>query len=68
MASSGDSRPYEVKRLCKSISKACRDSLITENQAKTLVGQAKHGDIDAVMRGLQTIMNRWETYATDAGA
>ena len=45
-------------RFCKVIRHTCSDMLITKQQKRTLIGQAKNGDLQAAMRGLQTIMER----------
>lgn len=45
-------------RFCKVIRQTCSDGLITKQQKRTLIGQAKYGDLQAAMRGLQTIMER----------
>lgn len=48
----------KIRRFCKVVSQAYRDDLLTKQQAKTLIGQAKHGDLQSALRGLQTIMER----------
>lgn len=48
----------QVKDFCKVVSQACRDGLMSRQQAKTLIGQAKHGDMDGAMRGLTTVVGR----------
>lgn len=48
----------KVKTFCKVISQASYDGLLSRQQAKTLIGQAKSGQLKAAMMGLQTIMNR----------
>lgn len=50
--------PRDVKAFCKVVSQASFDGLLSRKQAKTLVGQAKSGQLQAAKRGLQTIMNR----------
>ena len=47
-----------VKQFCKVVSQACRDGLVSRQEAKTLIGQAKHGDMDGALRGLSTLMER----------
>ena len=48
----------KVKDFCKAVSQACVDGLMSRQQAKTLIGQAKHGDLRGAMRGLTTIAGR----------
>lgn len=50
--------PRRIKTFCKVVSKACKDGLLTVQQAKTLIGQAKRGELTSAMRGLQTIAER----------
>lgn len=50
--------PRDVKTFCKVVSQAGVDGLLSRQQAKTLIGQAKSGQLQAAKRGLQTIMNR----------
>ena len=48
----------KVKDFCKAVSQACVDGLMSRQQAKTLIGQAKHGDLDGAKRGVMTLMGR----------
>lgn len=48
----------DVKAFCKVVSKACSDGILSRQQAKTLIGQAKHGDLEGAMRGVLTLMGR----------
>lgn len=50
--------PNKVKEFCKVVAQACHCGLLSKQQAKTLMGQAKHGELGAAKRGLQTIMER----------
>ena len=50
--------PKEIKTFCKVVSQASHDGLLSRQQAKTLIGQAKSGDLKAAMRGLRTLMER----------
>lgn len=50
--------PRDAKTFCKVVSQASADGLLSRQQAKTLIGQAKGGQLEAAKRGLQTIMNR----------
>lgn len=50
--------PMEIKAFCRAVNQACRDGLLSWQQARTLMGQAKHGDLCAAMQGLETIMRR----------
>lgn len=50
--------PKEIKTFCKVVSQAAHDKLLNRQQAKTLIGQAKSGDLKAAMMGLRTLMER----------
>lgn len=50
--------PRDVKAFSRVVSQASHDGLLSRQQAKTLIGQAKSGQMQAAMKGLQTIMNR----------
>lgn len=51
-------RPREIKDFCRVVSKASHDGLLSKQQAKTLIGQAKSGKLNEAMRGVETIMGR----------
>lgn len=51
-------REMRAKEFCKAVAQACHDGLLTKQQAKTLIGQAKHDDLKAAMMGLQTLVER----------
>lgn len=51
-------RQKEIKTFCKVVSQARHDGLLTRQQASTLMGQAKNGQLRAAMKGLQTTMER----------
>lgn len=47
-----------TKDFCKAV-KACQQrGEITTQQARTLIGQAKHGDIAGAMRGIERMYSR----------
>ena len=48
----------KIRDFCKVVSEACEKGMLTAQQGKTLVGQAKSGDYDAAMKGLKTIADR----------
>ena len=48
----------QVRRFCKTVSGARREGFIDRQQAKTLIGQAKHGDIEGARRGLIALTRR----------
>lgn len=50
--------PRSIKTFCKVVSQAVHDGLLSRQQAKTLIGQAKHGDLGAAKQGLQKIVGR----------
>jgi len=50
--------PKEIKTFCKAVSQASHDGLLSRQQAKTLMGQAKHGDYAGAMRGIERIYSR----------
>lgn len=48
----------KVKTFCRVVAQASHDGLLSKQQAKTLIGQAKSGRLRAAMKGLGTILNR----------
>lgn len=50
--------PMDIKTFCKAVSQASHDGLLSRQQAKTIIGQAKSGQLQAAKTGLQTVMNR----------
>ena len=50
--------PKQVKQFCQAVAAACARGELTKQQAKTLQGQAKHGNHRAALKGLQTIYDR----------
>ena len=48
----------KVKELCRVISACVKRGELTKQQGKTLVGQAKSGDYDGALRGLERIYSR----------
>ena len=54
----GGSSPARIKEFCKAVAQGSHDGLLSRRQAKTLMGQAKSGELQAAMKGLQTIMSR----------
>ena len=50
--------PRDIKTFCKVVSQASHDGLLSRQQAKTLIGQAKNGHLESAKKGLQTIMER----------
>ena len=51
-------REKEIRTFCKVVAQANHDGLLSRQQAKTLTGQAKSGQLKAAKTGLLTIMNR----------
>jgi hypothetical protein len=47
-----------TKDLCKVIAECVKRGELTKQQGRTLIGQAKHGDYDGAMRGIERIYNR----------
>lgn len=47
-----------VKEACKAIAECVKRGELTSQQGKTLMGQAKHGDYEGAMRGLERIYRR----------
>lgn len=54
----GKMSPREIKTFCKVVSQANHDGLLSRQQTKTLIGQAKNGQLQEAKIGLQTITNR----------
>ncbi len=50
----------EIKAFCKDVSGKASSGIISRKQAKTIIGQAKSGDLDAAMRGLLRLTVRQE--------
>lgn len=50
--------PADVRRLCRVVRAAERRGELTKQQALTIMGQAKHGDPEGAMRGLQRLYER----------
>lgn len=48
----------QTKDLCKCIAECVRRGELTKQQGKTLIGQAKHGDLAGTMRGIERIYGR----------
>ena len=48
----------KIRQFCKTVAQASKYGLLTKQQAKTLMGQAKHGDLGGAMVGLQRVMGR----------
>lgn len=46
--------PRDIKRLCRTVAEYQRSGLLTAQQAKTIQGQAKRGDVLAALRGLDS--------------
>lgn len=51
-------KPQDAKTFCKVVSQASAEGLLSRQQAKTLIGQAKSWQLEAAKRGLQNIMDR----------
>ena len=48
----------QTKDLCRCISECVRRGELTKQQGKTLMGQAKRGDYDGAMRGVERIYGK----------
>ncbi len=48
----------QVKDLFKVISACVKRGELTKQQGKTLMGQAKHGDYEGAMKGIERIYSR----------
>lgn len=51
-------RPSAIHALCRAVRAAERRGELTRQQARTIMGQAKHGDPEGAMRGLQRLYER----------
>ena len=47
-----------TKDFCKAVRACMQRGEITTQQARTLIGQAKHGDLAGAMRGVERIYSR----------
>jgi hypothetical protein len=47
-----------IKDFCKVISACVKRGELSKQQGRTLIGQAKHGDLSGAMRGVERIYTR----------
>lgn len=51
----------QIKDICRVISGCINRGELTKQQGKTLIGQAKHGDCDGALKGLEGFFKQWLT-------
>lgn len=50
--------PADVRRLCRVVRACEARGEVTQQQARTIIGQAKHVDPEGAMRGLRRLYER----------
>ena len=48
----------QTKDLCRCIAECVKRGELTKQQGKTLIGQAKHGDYEGAMSGIERIYRK----------
>lgn len=50
----------EVREFCRCVRECVRRGELTRQQGRTLMGQAKHGDMEGALRGLRRLYERMQ--------